>query len=334
MMYLEFSYGLAVSVRIVTLALAALGVVIQRKSHVKNDNKAAALQKSALRRPLWHLGFWIYIFSSVCSDIVGISSLPLLVIALLGTLLLFFNAIFSHFILHEKMTRFGWLGLILVAGASTALAILMHVPDIPKSVDELEELLSRPVYIVYSVITLIAVIVISLITRRCICKRRTLKARAELEPIQTMSMLVTTDGQNSHPLSIDDRLSRLNFWIALLYQCLSTILASLALVFAKISFELLQVSIDTHQNQFKNILSIAILIITIVATILQLVFFNESLRYYPTVFTIPFGFSLGVILACINTMIYFDSFTLINTGQIVAVISCVLVTVLGIYLLR
>lgn len=319
---LGFSYGLAVILRVVTLAMAALGIVIQRKSHVLNDSKPPGEQKGALKRPLWHLGFWIYVVSSIISDIIGISSLPLLVIALVGTLILFFNAIYSHFILKENMTYWGWGATFLVALSSAGLAVLLNLPNTPKTVPELERLISTPVYITYSVLTLLVLISLSIATRFYLRRRS----------VTTNVLLDIVLSERERETSVN-RLERSNFWIALLYQASSTILAALAMVFAKISFELLQHSITTGHNQFKNAISIVFLIITIVATILQLIFFNFSLHYYPTLFTIPFGYSLGIILACFNTLVYYDSFFILDTWKSIMVVVCVVVTIIGIYIL-
>jgi len=318
MLQLGLSYAVAVVLRVTTLALAALGIVVQRKSHVINDAKPQVQQKSALRRPLWHLGFWLYVFSSIISDAVGISSLPLLVIALIGSLVLFFNAIYSHIILHEDMTRLGWVGTGIVAVSSTGLAILLNLPNSPKSVDELNNMIQTPGYIIYSALTLIALIILSAATSFCLKKRsRILKSVSD----ETLTSLITA------------KLERCNFWIALLYNASSTILASLAMAYAKISFELLQHSITIGENQFKNVVSISFLVVTVVATILQLILFNLSLHYYPTLFTIPFGYSVGIILACLNTLVYYDSFFVIPPWKSVLVVICVLSTIFGIYIL-
>lgn len=316
MLKLSLSYGLAIVLRVLTLAMAALGIVIQRKSHLKNDSLPPPMRKNALTRPLWHLGFWLYMISSIISDLIGISSLPLLVISLVGTLLLFFNAIYSHFILNENMTIGGCVATALVALASTGLAILLNLPNAPRSTEELEQLIKTPVYIVYSVLTCVVLVVLWITTRVVLRKKNVLGNALDRND---------DDGEK--------RMDRLNFWVALLYQASSTILAALAIVFAKITFDLLQQNITTGHNQFNSAISIVFLVITVVATILQLIFFNYSLHYYPTLFTIPFGYSLGIVLACLNTLVYYDSFFVLEPWKSVLVILCVLVTILGVYIL-
>ena len=132
-----FSYKLAILFRILTLALIALGIVIQRKSHVNNDSKPEDERKNAMFRPLWHLGFWLYVIFSLIGDFIAISSLPILVIAPLMTIILFFNAIYSWWLLKEKMKRRGWIGTTIIAICSAALAILLNLPNSPKDTDGL-----------------------------------------------------------------------------------------------------------------------------------------------------------------------------------------------------
>jgi magnesium transporter len=319
MISLKLSYASAVVLRIVTLAMAALGVVIQRKSHIKNDNKILSERKSALKRPLWHVGFWIYVLSSVVSDIIGISSLPLLVIALVGTLILFFNAIYSHYILDENMRKKGWFATFLVAVSSAGLAILLNLPNTPKTVPELERLVVTPVYLIYSALNVVSLVTLLFATLYCLKKREREMNRMNENMIENMNE--------------NKKLDRYNFWIALLYQSSSTILAALAMVFAKITFELFQHSMTTGNNEFKSPISICFLIITIITTILQLVLFNYSLHYYTTLFTIPFGYAFGIILACFNTLVYYDSFFVLEAWMTVMVVMCVIVTIIGIYLL-
>lgn len=319
---IEISYALAVVLRVLTLAMASFGIVLQRKSHTINDSKPLQDQKNALKRPLWHLGFWLYIFSSIISDIVGISSLPLLVIALIGTLLLFFNAIFSHFILQENMSWVGWFGTLIVAVSSAGLAVILNLPNSPKTVDELYALIKSPIYIIYSVITILILIALSISTWYCLRKRLVYSSMSKSSLDGTEQLVFSTA-----------KLDKFNFYVALLYASLSTILAASALVFAKITYELIDHSVTTGQNQFTDSISIVFLIITIVTTVLQLVFFNYSLHYYPTLFTIPFGYSIGIILACLNTLIYYDSFYILDSWKSYLVVFSVLTTIYGIYLL-
>jgi len=330
------SYGLAIGLRLTSLSSAALGIVIQRKSHVRNDAKPTSLQRNAIKRPLWHAGFWLYIFSSIAGDVIGISSLPLLVVALSGTLLLLFNAVFSHLILRETMSKMGWFGTVVVACASAGLAMLLNIPTRPKNADDVRKLVKKPLYIAYSAATLCVIVLVSISAAALVRMRnRTLRMHQDVALSPT-----TCDASESQSarfpllttfssMSID----RCNLWIAFLYMAQSTIIAALALVFAKVTFDLLASSIDNHRNEFKDPISIVFLLITVATTVVQLIYFNLSLHYYPTLFTIPFGYSLGIILACVNTLIYYDALFALPAWKTVTVILCMVTTIVGIYVL-
>jgi hypothetical protein len=325
-MNLTLSYGVAILIRCVSVALIALGVVLQRKSHIVNDNLPENKQKNALKRPLWQVGFWMYVISSVIGDLVGISSLPILVIAPLTTLVLFFNAAYSKYILKERMTYLGWLGTIIIAIASIAFAVLLNVPTHLRDGTEIHKLLVRPGYIVYCVVNLIVLCICFLFIYYCKHKQKQLFkiSRSELHIIN--GEIIEHSNVNEHTLN------RLNFWCAILFQLVSTILAAQALVFAKLFFDLFQKS-SNDKTQFISSMTIGILIVTIITTILQLIFFNASLHYYSTLVTVPFGYSLGIILACLNTIVYYDFFSVLQAWKIIIIIISMIATIFGIYLL-
>ncbi|CAG8667370.1 4330_t:CDS:1, partial [Paraglomus occultum] len=80
----------------------SLGLTIQRKSHVLNENLyPKEKRRSACRRPLWHLGFEMYIISNVIGSIFAIGTLPIVILAPLGASTLVFNAFFAKLLLGD-----------------------------------------------------------------------------------------------------------------------------------------------------------------------------------------------------------------------------------------
>lgn len=307
---MSFPYGVSISAKLVTTALSSLGIIIQRKSHVKNDEKPLTQRKSSVKRPLWHLGFWLYLSTSAVGNVFSITSLPILVIAPLGTFSLLFNAVYAHFLLDENMTLIGFIGTVIVAGASAGIAILLHLPQHSKNSQQLAALLTSTGYIIYIVITAI-LLVIMVIT----------------------GIHLTKVHKKNHSILSTEKERRLRLKIAVFFELSSTILASQALIFAKLSFDLLDLSIKTSINQFKDAVSIISLIVTAISTVLQLYFFNVSLHYYTTVVVIPIGYSAGITLACLNTFVYYDSFTQLTIGKTIAVLVLVATIIIGIILL-
>lgn len=305
------TYGVAVFIRILATALSSLGNVIQRRSHVQNDKLAQIEQKNSLKRPLWHAGFWLYLVTSGTGSFFGISSLPILVQAPLGACSLFFNAIYSHFLLHEDMTWIGSLGTLIIAGGAAVIAIILDQPDDKKTTQQLIILLTRTSYIVY--ITFTFVITAGFAIWGCILIRR-------------HKQIIKTS------LHVHGK-TRQQMWIAIFFEISASLSASQAFIFAKITYDLVELSFTTGENQFLDSVGFIIMAITAILVVLQLWFFNIALHYYTTVVIIPIGYSLGITLACINTLVYYDSFNGMSTTQTVVVLFCIVAVIVGIMLL-
>lgn len=303
-------YGTAIFIKLGTTALSSLGVVIQRKSHVINDSKSQEEQKNALKRPLWHAGFWMYLVFSAVGSAFSITSLPILVIAPFSTFTLLFNAIYSHFLLQENMTWIGFIGTVLIAASSVGIAIILNIPEAKKNTRELVELLTRHGYLVYVSLTFVIFMVLLSIGIHLVRKHK------------KEQLIMAFNATRKRALSI-----------AVLFELCATILASQAIIFAKISYDLLVLTLTTGENQFKDPVTPIILVCTAIFTIGQLVLFNVSLHYYTTVVIIPIGYSFGIALACLNTFVYYDSFHEITAWKTVLVVICVIITICGVYLL-
>src|SRR5436190_696867 len=94
------------NIKVSTSFIQSLGLTIQRKSHVLNENiHPKELRRSACRRPLWHLGFDTYIISNIIGSIFSIGYLPIIILAPLGAVTLVFNAIFAKLLLGDIFNR-------------------------------------------------------------------------------------------------------------------------------------------------------------------------------------------------------------------------------------
>ena len=98
----HISLFLSITICITTSCIQSLGLTIQRKSHVLNGNLyPKEKRRSACRRPLWHLGFDLYIISNVIGSIFAIGTLPIVILAPLGASTLVFNAFFAKLLLGD-----------------------------------------------------------------------------------------------------------------------------------------------------------------------------------------------------------------------------------------
>lgn len=102
----QFNFIIGITIAISTSFIQSLGLTIQRKSHVLNENiHPKELRRSACRRPLWHLGFDTYIISNIVGSVFSIGYLPIIILAPLGAVTLVFNAIFAKLLLGDIFNR-------------------------------------------------------------------------------------------------------------------------------------------------------------------------------------------------------------------------------------
>ncbi|KAJ3515403.1 hypothetical protein NLJ89_g1779 [Agrocybe chaxingu] len=127
----------------------SLGLTIQRKSHVLNQSLPEHRQRVEHRRPLWLLGFAIFISSNILGSLVQIASLPVVILAPLGAVSLLWNAFFARLLLGDVFSPWMALGTILIAGGAILIAFFGIVPEQTRSLEDLLELFRRPTFIAY-----------------------------------------------------------------------------------------------------------------------------------------------------------------------------------------
>ncbi|KAI5475353.1 DUF804 domain membrane protein [Pseudohyphozyma bogoriensis] len=99
------------------------GLTIQRKSHLQNEALPSSLRKRDFQRPLWIVGFTVFICSNLLGTIFQIGALPIVVLAPLGAVSLLYNAFFARVILGDEFTIHLVVGTILIAGGAVLIGI-------------------------------------------------------------------------------------------------------------------------------------------------------------------------------------------------------------------
>ncbi|KAI0639420.1 hypothetical protein C8Q77DRAFT_1043895 [Trametes polyzona] len=127
----------------------SLGLTIQRKSHVLNQSLPEDQQKVEHRRPLWLLGFAIFISSNLFGSIFQIASLPVVILAPLGAVSLLWNAFFARLLLGDVFSPWMAIGTLLIAGGAVLIAVFGIVPEPTHSLEDLLRLFNRPAFIAY-----------------------------------------------------------------------------------------------------------------------------------------------------------------------------------------
>ncbi|KAF7339476.1 hypothetical protein MSAN_02161900 [Mycena sanguinolenta] len=140
---------LGISIGLLASFIQSLGLTIQRKSHVLNESLPEHQQRVEHRRPLWLLGFAIFISSNIIGSLVQIASLPVVILAPLGAVSLLWNAFFARLLLGDVFSPWMILGTLLIAGGAILIAVFGIVPEPTRSLEDLLALFRRPAFIVY-----------------------------------------------------------------------------------------------------------------------------------------------------------------------------------------
>jgi drug/metabolite transporter (DMT)-like permease len=126
-----------------------LGLTIQRKSHVQEDALPLSERRKPLRRPLWLIGFGIYITSNIFSTIFQLDALPIVILAPLGAVSLIYNALLARMILGDQFGGRAIIGTGLVAIGAVLIAVFGVVPEGEHRLEELLVLFSRSAFLAF-----------------------------------------------------------------------------------------------------------------------------------------------------------------------------------------
>ncbi|KAH7930962.1 hypothetical protein BV22DRAFT_1190732 [Leucogyrophana mollusca] len=149
------SIPLGIFIGLLASFVQSLGLAIQRRSHVLNSQLPEPERKVEHRRPLWLLGFAIFLSSNIFGSFIQIASLPVVILAPLGAVSLLWNALFARLLLRPPLI----LGTALIAGGAALIAVYGIVPETPRSVDELMALFARPAFIAWFCVESVILIV-------------------------------------------------------------------------------------------------------------------------------------------------------------------------------
>lgn len=130
---------------------------------MQDEELPLAQRRKSIRRPLWLLGFGIYITSNVFSTIFQLDALPIVILAPLGAVSLIYNALLARLILGDTFGKGAIGGTGLVAVGAVLIAVFGVVQEREHSLDELLRLFQRPAFVAFFSIEG-AVIVVALVT--------------------------------------------------------------------------------------------------------------------------------------------------------------------------
>ncbi|KAF9952421.1 hypothetical protein BGZ70_000607, partial [Mortierella alpina] len=356
------NFVVGISIAVATSFIQSLGLTIQRKSHVLNEAiHPKELRRQACHRPLWHLGFHTYILSNMTGTIFSIGYLPVIILAPLAAVTLVFNALFARLLLGDVFSRQSAAGTLLILLGAITIGLFGVVPEPSHSLEDLIQLYKRPAFIVY--FSLIELTVASLLVgNRIVEQVLRHNARAALSASTSATAggagatvanhhRVASTASSLHHLSLNSiqshRYSKLlggrrfgkmsptkiKTLLGVSYGCVSGMLSSQALLFAKSAIELLMLTIIQGKNQFESPLSWFLVIALITAALLQLYYLNKGLRLCDTVLLVPLSFCAYNVSCLFNGLVYYNQWGRLYWWQILLVLFGISQVLIGVLVL-
>ncbi|KAK3948567.1 hypothetical protein QBC32DRAFT_54452 [Pseudoneurospora amorphoporcata] len=278
--------ALGIIVGLISTSVQSLGLTLQRKSHILEDEKGPYdVRRPPYRRRRWQIGMGMFIISNVIGSSVQISVLPLPVLSTLQASGLVFNSICATLILGEPFTRWSLWGTLLVCGGAVLIAIFGAIPSPAHKLSELLELLGRGPFVAWMVFQAILVLGIAIAT----------------DVISNFTKLM--------------QCSRFRLARGFAYGCISGILSAHSLLVAKSAVELLVKTLVDGENQFVHWESWAILVALVTLALSQLYYLHRGLKLVSTSVLYPLIFCVYNIIAILDGLIYFDQTELISPLQ-------------------
>jgi hypothetical protein len=119
-------------------------------------------QRSPHRRPLWLLGFGIYITSNIFSTIFQLDALPIVILAPLGAVSLIYNALLARLLLGDYFGSRTAVGTLMVALGAVGIAVFGVVQEEEHTLEEILRLWKRPAFVAFFSVVTAAVVVVLL----------------------------------------------------------------------------------------------------------------------------------------------------------------------------
>ncbi|KAI0689594.1 hypothetical protein BC835DRAFT_1368267 [Cytidiella melzeri] len=359
----RISIPVGITVGLIASFVQSLGLTIQRKSHVLNQKLPEVERKVEHHRPLWLLGFGIFISSNLFGSLFQIASLPVVILAPLGAVSLLWNAFFARLILGDVFSPWMVISTLCIAGGAVLIAEFGIVPEPTRSLEDLLELFSRPAFLVYftllGVFTVVALAITHAVeyssSRRIALPDNTPSLSPLLQPNNDPSILTTaavpTDAAEPHNTSertplIDHKVSRppslsslstyissskTPMFLAMTYASFSGIISGMCLLLAKSGVELLVLTI-AGKNQFFRWQSWALVLGLAVCALLQLWYMHKSLVLADPTLVCPLAFCFYNLSSIVNGLVYFDQFGYLTTAHLLLVILGMVVLLAGVWI--
>ncbi|OAA72189.1 DUF803 domain protein [Cordyceps fumosorosea ARSEF 2679] len=276
------SIALGIIVGLMSTSVQSLGLTLQRKSHILEDEKGPHdVRRPPYRRRRWQVGMGMFVAANILGSSVQISTLPLPVLSTLQAAGLVFNSICATLILSEPFTRWSLAGTSLVTTGAVLIAVFGAIPSPAHNLDELLVLMARKPFIVWMA----------------------------LQGLLVVALAVATDVTSR--ISSISHSSRFRLIQGISYGVISGDLSAHALLFAKSAVELV-IKTVAGKNQFIYWQAWAIVMALVSLALCQLYYLHRGLKLVSTSVLYPLVFCVYNIIAILDGLIYFDQTSFIS----------------------
>lgn len=270
--------ALGIIVGLLSTCVQSVGLTLQRKSHMLEDEKEDnGSRRPPHRRRRWQIGMFLFLIANVVGSTIQITTLPLPLLSTLQASGLVFNSVLAGLLLKERFTWRTGYGTILVAAGAVLISLFSALPEPSHNLSQLLELLHQPGFLVWFVLSLVfvvGVLVTDFAMRKCIPAH--LRASPRIQLVRGMS-----------------------------YGMISGILSAHALLLAKSAVELIVRSLTDHKNEFRGYQSWLLLLAFLILALSQLYYLHLGLKLISTSVLYPFVFCIYNIVAILDGLIYF-----------------------------
>ncbi|CAG8884343.1 unnamed protein product [Penicillium nalgiovense] len=274
----EGSVAVGVIVGLVSTSLQAIGLTLQRKSHLLEDEKHPYdVRRPPYKRRRWQVGMGMFVISNIVGSTIQITTLPLPVLSALQASGLVFNTIFATLILGEPFTRYSLAGTVLVCIGALLIATFGAIGEPAHTLDQLLDLLQRRPFLLWIGVTTLVVGLVLVSTKM-------------LKHFPPSSRAKPSASGHFSPHLLRQH-SRMRLIRGMSYGFVSGILSAHSLLLAKSAVELLVRTVVDGVNQFNHWQSWVIL--------LGMIFLALTHVLY------PFVFCIYNIIAILDGLIYF-----------------------------
>lgn len=275
----QAAVALGVIVGLLSTCVQSIGLTLQRKSHMLEDEKEDHVsRRPPYKRRRWQIGMCLFLVANIIGSTIQIVALPLPLLSTLQASGLVFNSILASLLLKEPWTWRTGYGTVLVAGGAILVSYYSAMPEPSHNLQELLVLLGDPSFLVWFILSLcfaIVVIVVTFTLRKCIPAYKRESPRV---------LLVN----------------------GMIFGLVSGILSAHALLLAKSAVELIVKSLSSRNNQFKTWEPWVLVLAFLALSLSQLYYLHLGLKLISTSILYPFVFCIYNIVAILDGLIYFQ----------------------------